>query len=133
MFLFSQASKFDAIQVRLANKWRELVPRSALDMILGNRLPAGTKLVNLASELTTPGVEDFFLKLCDMSKVVAVTCPMVSCLSNFSAVISVLCRSFPRTSCGFARSVKSFQLGYGAQSVDGMTCCGNKPLGSHIG
>lgn len=59
--MFSQASKFDAIQVRLANKWRELVPRSALDMILGNRLPAGTKLVNLASELTTPGVEEFFV------------------------------------------------------------------------
>ena len=61
MFLFSQASKFDAIQVRLANKWRELVPRSALVMILGNRLPAGTKLVNLSSELTTPGVEEFFV------------------------------------------------------------------------
>lgn len=45
-------------QDRLAQKWLEIFPQKAYDLVRGNRLPAGARLVSTTSDVATPTCKD---------------------------------------------------------------------------
>ena len=45
-------------EVRLAEQWHALLPAAPMELIMNNRLPPGCRLVNLHSEISTPGSEE---------------------------------------------------------------------------
>lgn len=47
-------------QDRLAQKWLEFFPQKAYDLVRGNRLPAGARLVSTTSDVATPTCKDIF-------------------------------------------------------------------------
>ena len=55
--LVLELTGFDA-QVTLRDAWRAILPHTVLDLVLRDRLPAGTRLVVLSSELSAPSVQE---------------------------------------------------------------------------
>lgn len=46
-------------QAKLAKKWKDGMPRRALDIVVNGQVPPGTRFVNLEADLSTPTAKEF--------------------------------------------------------------------------